>query len=227
MLKICFLTDSLDPTEGPGRYAREIIAALRPHAASREVIVPTAPTAVPDDHLQGCTVHRLLPARRTMFLRRTLLYPLVVAAALRILPIVRKADVVHSLKDYPYSVIAAFACLLGRRPLVVTAHGTFSVLPFHSRLERPLLRFVYRQAVRIISVSEYTRRRLGEFIETRKIVVIPNGVDYERFSAESAAPGSGNHRFLLIVGQLKERKGFDLAVRAFQRVASDFPSLRY
>jgi glycosyltransferase involved in cell wall biosynthesis len=32
-------------------------------------------------------------------------------------------------------------------------------------------------------------------------------------------------RFLLSVGQLKERKGFDLCVRAFRQVAPDFPGL--
>lgn len=226
-MKICFLTDSLDPSEGPGRYAREIVAALRPHTSQRAVIVAAADTAVADASLPGCTVHRLLPARRTMFLSRPLLYPLVAAAALRILPIVRKADVVHALKDYPYSVIAAAACWMGHRPLVVTAHGSFSVIPFHSSLERPLLRFVYRQAARIISVSEYTRRRLGEHIETGSVVVIPNGVNYERFGGDLAAPRSAEHRFLLSVGQLKERKGFDVVVRAFQQIAPDFPGVRY
>lgn len=228
-MKICFLTDSLEPTEGPGRYAREIIAALRDSVAAVDVIVPTAHPSIRDDRLQGCKVHRVLPPRRVLFFRRYLLYPLVVAAALRILPIVRKADVVHSLKDYPFSLIAAIASLLARKPLVVMAYGTFSVLPLHCRLERPLLRFVYWKAARIISLSTYTQRRLAGLTEARKVTVIPGGVDYERFNTESEVPAAGrvNGRFLLSVGQLKERKGFDLCVRAFRLVAPDFPGLRY
>jgi hypothetical protein len=44
---------------------------------------------------------RAAPTARTFFFRRYLLYPLVVAAALRILPIVRKADVVPLAQGLP------------------------------------------------------------------------------------------------------------------------------
>lgn len=227
-MKICFITDSLEPTEGPGRYGREIIAALR-HRVAVDIIVPAAHAPIQDDRLQGCRIHRVLPSRRVLYVHRALLYPLVVAAAVRIVPLVRTADAVHALKDYPFSLIAALASLLARKPLVVMAYGTFSVLPLHSRIERPFLRFVYRRAERIISISGYTRRRLAELIDARKVIVIPGGVDYDRFNGESEvpAPGAFGGRFLLSVGQLKERKGFDLCVRAYRRVAPDFPGLRY
>ncbi len=227
-LKICFLTDSLEPTEGPGRYGREIIAALQPHLASVVVIVPSDHAPIGDERLAGATVHRLLPSNRTLTFRRALLPALAFASALRLLPIVKKADVVHALKDYPHCLIAAIAAALAGKPLVVMAYGTYSVLPFHSRLEGPLLRFVYRTAARIVCLGDYTRRRLGAFIDTSKVIVIPGGVDSARFARSPQTPPPGfAGRFILSVGQLKERKGFDLCVRAFRRLAPDFPGLRF
>ncbi len=227
-LKICFVTDSLEPTEGPGRYGTEIIAALKPSLASIDVVLPRDHAPVRDGRLDECRFHRVLPSNRALSYRRPLLPPVVLAAALRLLPIARKADVVHALKDHPHSSIAAIAASLAGKPLVVMAFGTYSVLPLHSRLEGPLLRFAYRKAARIISLGDYTRRRLGGFVEASKVMVIPGGVDFERFARRPREPSGGvEGRFLLSVGQLKERKGFDLCVHAFRRIAPDFPGLRY
>jgi phosphatidylinositol alpha-1,6-mannosyltransferase len=192
------------------------------------IVVPRAHPDIRDERFAGCAVHRVLPSRRMLFFRRALGLPLVVAAAVRMAPIAARADIVHALKDYPYSLIAAVAALLAHKPLVVMAYGTYSVLPFHSRLERTLLRFVYWQAARIVSISAYTRRRLAALTDADKIVVIVGGVDVERLSGGAEPPACALPQpFLLSVGQIKERKGFDVCVRAFQRLAPDFPDLHY
>ncbi|MGH7896415.1 MAG: glycosyltransferase family 4 protein [Candidatus Binatia bacterium] len=228
-MKVCALTDSLDPSNGPGRCAAELIRVLKGKLASLDVVIPAAHGPVADDVANGCNLHRLLPSRHFFYLRRALFYPAVLGNALRIVPMVRRVDVVHALKDYPFSLVAAVAAALCRKPLIVTAHGTFSVLPLRSWPDRPLARFVFRRAAKILSVSRYTRDRLAEFIGDEKILVIHNGVDARSFQARSArAPaGDSNAPFVLGVGQIKQRKGFDLSVRAFCRIAPDFPGLVY
>jgi glycosyltransferase involved in cell wall biosynthesis len=83
------------------------------------------------------------------------------------------------------------------------------------RWRRPLERWAGRWADRHVSVSEgvarYARERIG--LTAKKIVVIPNGVDVDRFPARAVDPQSlgvrHGRRFLLFVGRLdaQDQKG--------------------
>jgi glycosyltransferase involved in cell wall biosynthesis len=229
-MKVCALADSLEPTSGPGRYSAGLLRSLGARVGSLDVILPAGhPPATLESSPGRAVVHRLLPSRHLFYSRGALLYPLVVVKALQIVPILRGADVVHSLKDYPFSLIAALGAALCRKTLVVNAYGTFSVIPFRSWPDRALLRFVYRRAARIISISRHTKERLGEFIGSEKILVIPGGVDTGSFGPgpERAPRREWAKPFLLSVGEIKERKGFDTSIGAFCRIAADFPGLSY
>lgn len=110
--------------------------------------------------------------------------------------------------------------------------GTPIVATFHAGAERsvlfdiaaPALRRVARSIdVRIavsIAAANFAARRIGD-----GFVIVPNGVDVERFAGAEPAdlpPG----RRMLFVGRLDERKGFRIAVAAFGRLAGRFPDLR-
>ena len=109
------------------------------------------------------------------------------------------ADLGH----FQYALPLALPC-----PAVVTIHDlSFEREPsLMSRKDRLVFRKVVpraaRKAVRVLTVSERTRRDLRELYDVpdEKIVVTPNGVD------PAFTPGDGPRDYVLLVGAVQERK---------------------
>jgi glycosyltransferase involved in cell wall biosynthesis len=131
-----------------------------------------------------------------------------------------------------------------RLPKVVTIHDlTFFDHPeWHERSKVPFFRRAIRRAVRkasvLVCVSQPTARRLQELLDPRcPVVVAPHGVDPARFRpAEAGEVSQDEDRALLdqagvpesyvaFLGTIEPRKGVDLLVRAFDRLAGDQPGL--
>lgn len=131
-------------------------------------------------------------------------------------------DVIHVHEPFTPST-TLWAVLVADAPLVATFHSGAEPARLYD-LAGPLLRRLARRLSARIAVSEaaarVARRRLGGTFE-----VVPNGVDVERFAGASPAElGSGTK--LLFVGRLDERKGFRIAVEAFEQLAAERPDLR-
>jgi phosphatidylinositol alpha-mannosyltransferase len=132
-------------------------------------------------------------------------------------------EVVHAHQPTAPST-AMWATLEARAPVVATFHSGATRARLYD-LAAPLLRRVIgRRLVIRIAVSDraaaFERARLGDGFR-----VVPNGVDASRFAvAEPADLGPG--RKLLFVGRLDERKGFPVALSAFERLAPSFDDLR-
>jgi phosphatidylinositol alpha-mannosyltransferase len=116
-----------------------------------------------------------------------------------------------------------WALLEARAPVVGTFHSGATRARLYD-VSAPILRRTMKKLAVRIAVSE----RAAEFDRARiggRWVVVPNGVDVERFAtAEPADIGPGTK--LLFVGRLDERKGFPIAVEAFEMLAADRPDLR-
>lgn len=126
-------------------------------------------------------------------------------------------DVVHAHQPMAPST-GLWATLEARAPVVGTFHSGATRARLYD-LAAPLLRrAAARLAVRIAvseRAAEFERARIGG-----EFRVIANGVDVARFAdAEPADLGPG--RKLLFVGRLDERKGFPVAIDAFERLAAD------
>jgi glycosyltransferase involved in cell wall biosynthesis len=123
-------------------------------------------------------------------------------------------DVVYAHFLVPTGLIAA---LVGRAPLVVTAHGrdvrNIGWLPGIGAATR----LVVRRATAVIAVSDYLRRELeGKIPEARgKTEVVDSGVDLERFSVEPAPNGKPRY---VCIGSLIERKNVLRLADAFERL---------
>lgn len=131
-------------------------------------------------------------------------------------------DVVHAHEPLTPST-AMWATLAARAPVVATFHsGVERSLVFDAAA--PVLRRVARRIVVRVAVSRAAERsvvrRIGGSCE-----IVPNGVDVERF-ANAPALELGPGTKLLFVGRLDERKGFRVAVAAFERLAQDRPKMR-
>jgi len=128
-----------------------------------------------------------------------------------------------------------------RVPCVVTVHDmTFFDHPeWHERTKvawfRAATRYSARHAAVIISVSATTAERLQAVLAPRcPVVVVPHGVDTARFVPSEPGPGLDrdvlgrlglDRPYLLHLGTLEPRKGIVDLVRAFDRLAGDYPEL--
>ena len=133
------------------------------------------------------------------------------------------------------SVMLVAARVRGRGvPWVAIGHGT----EFGSRtgVDGRLLRWAFGQATSVVCVSEFSRRRMHDAgISAREELVIPNGADPSRFRrlpAEDALAarreiGLENARILITVGNVTERKGQDVVVRALPEILRAEPETHY
>src|SRR2546428_3401799 len=115
----------------------------------------------------------------------------------------------------PY--VAALRTL--RVPIVVHLHN--GPLTADGPESVPLSRLLLRSARRVIAVSpavaEYARRVLPAHAE--RVAAVPNGVEPDEFP--SVAPATRPRPYVLGVGALAERKGFDLLIDAFAAAGMD------
>lgn len=129
--------------------------------------------------------------------------------------------------------LTASICRALRLPLVAIVHG--SELG-GSRTSQRATVLALRGARRIVVVSDFTRRIL-EGIDHRanpRIVVIHNGADESRFGPDSAAGtafrelhGLNDDPVILTVGNVTERKGQHVVVRALPTVVAALPTATY
>ena len=143
-------------------------------------------------------------------------------------------DLVHAIKDFPHSQLALDAARARGLPCVATAHGTYTIQPLHSPVHAARARRVYLGFNRIISVSNYTRRRLLELMEplgmkSEQVEVVPNCVDVAHYlgAREVGTPPWHSWPFTLSIGEIKERKGHHLALEAWCRFAGQRSDLHH
>ncbi len=123
---------------------------------------------------------------------------------------------------------------LYRCPYMVVGHGT--EFGTKSRWERFLLRRTLRSAAMIAAVSKYTWRQIETIAKcTLRGTVIPNGANSEKFRVLSDSEKSqfiqenfsGDDYRLLTVGNVSERKGQEVVIRALPAILREVPNVRY
>jgi glycosyltransferase involved in cell wall biosynthesis len=144
-------------------------------------------------------------------------------------------DVIHA--NYVHMLYYVSRVVKGAYPVVVTAHATpyreleallqhptagwelaagFSIFPYWHLVDRAVL----RDSDLIIAVSPLVKQDLIQVyhLSPNKIVVVPNGVDTDRFFPKERE--QSDERRVLSVGRLVHRKGFSQLIRAIRRVCS-------
>jgi len=136
-------------------------------------------------------------------------------------------DLIHAHQLLPDGLAAV---LLGRRfgrPVVCTLHGSdVTAVPHHDRAAAAAARFVARRAHGFIAVVDALVDALAAVAPAHApVAVVPNGIDVDLFRPLDRAaarrqlglvPGG---RVILYAGLLIERKGVDVLLDAFARLA--------
>ena len=136
-------------------------------------------------------------------------------------------DVIHVHEPFAPST-SLLAVLHRNAPVLATFHANVAERSLHAmwyRLASPMLAPVWRRIDRRVAVSDAARRTVQRRLPPAEVVIVPNGADVRAFAtARPAALPPG--RRVLFVGRLESRKGFPVAVRAFQQLAATIPDLQ-
>ncbi len=205
-MRICYLNHDLERGTGAGNFCLSLMAAVREIA--------------PGYQLEVLTFQDVLAAG---WLASVLNLP-------RIRSVLQRGDIIHALDGWPYGFIAA-ACSLGlNKKVVITAVGTGAVQPLYHTGRRRLMIWAYKKAHRVTAVSNNTKREILKIIPDLNVEVINHGVDMEKFKIQNSKFKTTIQNlkpYVLSVGTLKKRKGYEHSIRAFAEIAKDFPGLKY
>jgi len=179
-------------------------------------------------------IHRL-SLRRHWWLRPESLaiYAKFFARAAR-LALTHPFEAVHAGRVLPEGLIGLVVARLTGRPCIVFAHGE-EITTWRQPWKLRAMRFVYRNADRVIANSEFTHGELLKLgVRVERIAIVNPGVDTQRFrpgletaDRRVAIALRPEERLILSVGRLSPRKGFDQVIRALpalraQRIDAHF-----
>lgn len=144
----------------------------------------------------------------------------------------KRATVLHGHWVVPGGLIARMAA--GRRPLVVSLHGSDVFMAERSGAARLAARAVFRRAGWITACSEDLAARAVRLgAPAPRVEVVPYGVDTVRFAPDSAARdavraelGIGRAPFVFTAGRLVSKKGFEYLIDAAGTLAARAPDVR-
>lgn len=208
-MNILVLTVDRSPHNGWGRYSRDVIAVLSARGDHVHVVA----------HAGDETTESISLPFSTNYIRAYLLAPWY---AWKLRSVAKECDVIHCFIEQ-YSFLGYVLSKMSGVPYVVTAHGTYGLLPYaFSFITRYVHHLSFKNAKRVICVSSYTKRLLDEK-GLSNTVAIPNGIEaFELWRGDDV-----REEMILSVGALKHRKGQFIALQAFASIAEKFPSLRY
>jgi glycosyltransferase involved in cell wall biosynthesis len=150
-----------------------------------------------------------------------------------------KADIVHLHSLYLFHTwAAARLCRRFGVPYLLRPHGTLDPYLWQRHRARKALietlfqNRVLRQAAAVHYTAEEEMRLAQPYVQGARGVVVPNGLDLAEY-AELPPPGRfralhpeiGDRRIVLFLSRLNFKKGLDLLIPAFARVARQRPDL--
>jgi glycogen(starch) synthase len=199
-----------------------------------EVWTSRHPPSLPEDEvISGIRVRRFALPLPRMSSRELARFPL--AATTAIVTLCRAAakarpDLLHVQCFSANGVYATALSALIRRPMIVSLQGE-TVMDDHDIYDESVtlrggLRLGLRRAAGVTACSRFVlddaERRFGlrEHVGT----VVPNGVDLEHHDRPVAIDLPAG-RFVLALGRVVEKKGFDLLLDAFSRLAAVYPDV--
>lgn len=144
-----------------------------------------------------------------------------------VLSAIREADLVHVHGiDFFFDYLAMTRLIHGK-PLVASTHGGFFHTLYAARLKRfwfnTITRLSTQSYSRLIATSENDGEIFGQVVSSRRLEVIENGVDVEKYAgASNAQPG----RNLIYFGRWSANKGLLDTLNLFKQLAGINPAWR-
>jgi N-acetyl-alpha-D-glucosaminyl L-malate synthase BshA len=136
--------------------------------------------------------------------------------------IFRNFDIIHAHYTVPQGFLGLLLKYFKRRPLVITVHGSDITVLSKNPAARPILRFVLKNADRVVAVSNFLKEEIKKLgVPQEKIEVIYGGVTISEDGKEFDAAG----RVITFVGSLVPQKGVDTLIESFKDIKTEGTSL--
>lgn len=219
-MKCLIITPHTESTAGHGRFSYDLIKFLKKNNFKIVVLCNQI-----NNELKGVKQLVVLPQRRS-FKRTFFLSWLYLFKLLKYRKELKDCEFIHCAAEQ----YAFFAFLIGkffRKKYFIQTHGSFGVYFFQYKLYGFLQKIAYKYAHKVICVSNYTKNRILKYKKFDNLVVIPNGVDLEKFQRKAGQDYPGKENFILSVGAFKERKGFDLVIKALAVIKERISDIKY
>jgi glycosyltransferase involved in cell wall biosynthesis len=144
----------------------------------------------------------------------------------------KRATMMHGHWVVPGGVIAARAA--GRRPLVISLHGSDVFVAERNGVARRAARGAFHRAGWVTACSDDLRdRAIALGADRARTETVPYGVDVARFAPSAAARsavrarlGIGDAPLVVSAGRLVAKKGFEFLIDAVRSLAGQVPDLR-
>lgn len=196
-MKVCFLTHSLNIKDGEGRFSFDLVFNLKNSG----------------QEIQTLTNFDLLKKPLINFFK--------------IRKIFKDSDIIHAIDIWPNGFYVKVISFGLKKPIIITALGTYSVAPFYSW--RRLMMIWACKNSQVIAISDYTKEKINKILPHLKIRVICPGfnLDFWGVGKTSENDALKFKSYILSVGALKPRKGYHNSIHAFGMVTRQFKNLNY
>jgi len=137
-------------------------------------------------------------------------YSFIIPAIIKGKKVIKKegVDVIHVQFGLAFGIIGYFLKKITKKPLILTLHGAGILgLTGFKRFFKPVIKKVLNNSNRIIAVSDEVKKEARK-LTNNKIDLIYNGIFIKKFY------NGGDKNFVLGVGILTKRKGFDYLIKA-------------
>jgi len=146
--------------------------------------------------------------------------------SLKLFKVFRKIDFIHCFSDHPHCLMPFWPWFFNRKPVFITAHGTYGILPLDRFKTKFLLKRAYKKADKVMCVSDFTKKQILKRINLNNIIVINSGVDYDKFQI-NFKPKIKKEKIILSVGALKPRKGYHISIPAIAGAKKKHSDIKY
>lgn len=227
-MKILFLTPWYPDDKNPnhGIFVRDQAVALQ---RAHEVIVISAKVdystfalfsyAIKESDFRGVREYRISVKRSIPFLNQLVFFYIVTRQAVRISK-KNPPDIVHGNIGYPGAFWSWLVSKIIGKPYVVTEHTSRFTANFRSFIHKILTVYSLKRARAIISVSNHSAAEILVFIG-RKAVVIPNIIDFEKFT-ELSVPKTKVWQIGFLGNLNTNTKGLDILLKALSGISNEF-----
>jgi len=142
-----------------------------------------------------------------------------------------KPNIIHSIGIRSFqALVSALISKFNNIPLIISDQGGLFTHPDYGkaglksilyRLQEPMIKFIIKQAKKIIVANEYEHTIFSRYCKNSKLVLVRNGVDFKYLQTTSfdfKSKHKINGKMLLFLGRFNKVKGIDLLLQSFSEI---------